>query len=78
MNDATWNAIFGQEKPTKRPKLVRKRIQLTEKNNKFLEYMEEAGCDSNTLVNMALNVFIPKTYNNNFNLEAIVKGARNN
>ena len=76
MNDSTWDLIVGQNKPTIRTELVRKRVQLTERNNKFLEDMEVMGCDQNTLINLALNVFIPKTYNNNFNLEEIIKQGK--
>ena len=73
MNDSTWDAIIGQDKPTMRAEMVRRRTQLTKRNNQFLEDMEQQGCDPNTLINLALSVFIPKTYNNNFNLDEIVK-----
>ena len=73
MNDATWDELFGQDKPNGRPKLARRRIQLTEHNNQFLEDMEAMGCDANSLVNLALSTFIPKTYNNNFDLGEIIR-----
>ncbi len=76
MNDATWDEISGLNLPTNRTELVRRRIQLTERNNKFLGDMEQQGCDANSLVNLALSVFIPKTYNQNFNLEEIIKQGR--
>ena len=76
MNDSTWDGIVGQNKPTIRTEMVRKRVQLTERNNKFLEDMEVMGCDQNTLINLALSTFIPKTYNNNFNLEEIIRQGK--
>lgn len=76
MNDATWDEMIGQNKPNVRAELVRKRVQLTERNNKFLEDMEQQGCDANSLINLALSVFIPKTYNQNFNLEEIIRQGK--
>jgi len=76
MNNATWDEMIGQSKPTLRTEMVRRRTQLTQRNNKFLEDMEANGCDANTLINLALNVFIPKTYNNNFNLEEIIRQGK--
>ncbi len=76
MNDATWDELFGQDKPTLRAEMVRRRTQYTKTNNKFLDDMEALGCDPNTLVNLALSVFIPKTYNQNFNLEEIIKQGK--
>ena len=76
MNDSTWDEMIGQDSPTKRAEMVRRRVKLTERNNKFLEDMEAMECDPNTLINLALSVFIPKTYNQNFNLDEIIKQGR--
>ena len=76
MDDSTWDEMIGQSKPTLRAEMVRRRTQLTQRNNKFLEDMEANGCDANTLINLALSTFIPKTYNNNFNLEEIIRQGK--
>jgi len=76
MNDATFNELFGQDKPTGGPKMVRRRSKFTERNNNFLNDIEAAGCDPNTIINMALNIFIPKTYNHNLGLEEIIKYSK--
>ena len=76
MNDSTWDILNGQDKPTLRAAMARRRIQLTERNNKFLNDMEDAGCDPNSIVNLALSIFIPKTYNHNFILEEIIRQGR--
>lgn len=73
MVDESFYELIGQNQPIKRPELVRRRLQLTERNNKFLDDMEAVGCDANSIVNLALNTFIPKTYNNNFGLEGVQK-----
>jgi len=76
MNDATLNEIFGPATANTKPVLARRRFSLTERNARFLDDMELNGCDSSSLVNMALNTFIPKTYNNNFNLNEIIRHAK--
>ena len=76
MNDSTWDVMIGQDKPTMRAEMVRRRTQYTRRNNQFLDDMEALGCDPNTLVNLALSVFIPKTYNNNFNLGRLPTHAK--
>lgn len=76
MNDSTWDETVGSDLPTKRAEMVRRRTKFTKINNKFLDDMEDAGCDPNSIVNLALSVFIPKTYNNNFNLEEIIRQGK--
>lgn len=76
MNDATWDEILGPDAPNKRPEMARRRVRFTKRNNKFLDDMESAGCDVNSIVNLALSVFIPKTYNNNLNLDEIIRQGK--
>lgn len=76
MNDSTWDEMIGQDKPTLRAAMVRRRTQLTRTNNQFLDDLEQRGCDPNTIINLALSVFIPKTYNQNFDLGEIIKQGK--
>lgn len=76
MTDSTLNELFGPPAATQKPQMARRRHSFTERNARFLDEMELQGCDPSTLVNMALNILIPKTYNHNFNIEELIKHAR--